>query len=43
MVVNFDSFDTNYSVLQYEYIPHKSLKDFRKIHIRKGETKAVRF
>jgi len=37
------SFDTDYSVLRFEYIPHKSLKDFKCIHIRAGETLRVSF
>jgi len=38
IVKNNGPYDTWYSVLQYEYIPHKSLKNFKKIFIRNGET-----
>ena len=38
IVQNNGPYDTWYSVLQYEYIPHKSLKNFKKIFIRNGET-----
>lgn len=40
---NCGNFDTAYSVLKYEYIPHKSLCDFKKIFIKKGEKITVQF
>ncbi len=40
---NSGEFDTKYSVLQYEYIPHKSLKDFKKVFIKKGEKIVINF
>ncbi|MBQ3038226.1 MAG: glycoside hydrolase family 3 C-terminal domain-containing protein, partial [Clostridia bacterium] len=42
-VINNGNFDTYYSVLQFEYIPHKSLKDFKKIFLSKGEKKVIKF
>lgn len=42
-VTNNGGYDTWYSVLQYEYIPHKSLKDFRKIHIKQCEKQIIAF
>jgi beta-glucosidase len=42
-ITNNGDYDTMYSVLQYEYIPHKSLKNFEKIFIKAGESKTVRF
>ena len=42
-VINNGNFDTYYSVLQFEYIPHKSLKDFKKIFLSKGEKKIIKF
>lgn len=43
MLVNEGRTDTWYSVLQYEYVPHKSLKNFEKVFIRSGETKEIQF
>lgn len=34
---NKGDFDTDYSVLRFEYIPHKSLTAFKCVHIRAGE------
>ena len=42
-VINNGDYDTWFSVLQYEYLPHKSLKNFEKIYIRHGESKIVKF
>ena len=42
-VTNKGEYDTMYSVLQYEYIPRKSLKNFTKIFIKAGETKQISF
>ena len=40
---NAGNFDTAYSVLKYEYIPHKSLCGFKKVFIKKGEKLIVKF
>jgi beta-glucosidase len=40
---NKGDFDVNYSVLKFEYIPHKNLCGFKKVSIKKGETVAVKF
>ena len=42
-VHNVGEYDTAYTVLKYEWIPHKSLCGFQKIFLRKGETIEVRF
>lgn len=42
-VSNIGNFDTSYSVLKFEYIPHKSLCGFKKIFIKQGETITVKF
>lgn len=42
-ITNNGGHDTWYSVLQYEYIPHRSLKNFSKIYIRCGESKIIKF
>ena len=42
-VFNKGPYDTAYSVLKYEYIPHKSLCNFKKIFIKAGEKAIVRF
>ena len=42
-VFNKGPYDTAYSVLKYEYIPHKSLCDFKKIFIKAGEKVIVKF
>ena len=42
-VTNRGEFDTLYSVLKFEYIPHKNLCGFKKIFIKKGETVTVNF
>jgi len=42
-VINNGDYDTYYSILQYEYVPHKSLKDFKKIYIRRDEKKIIKF
>ena len=35
--------DTAYSVLRYEYIPHKNLCGFKKIFLKAGEKKNISF
>ncbi|MBE6644238.1 MAG: glycoside hydrolase family 3 protein [Ruminococcaceae bacterium] len=42
-VFNKGAYDTAYSVLKYEYVPHKSLCDFKKIFIKSGEKITVNF
>ena len=42
-VTNAGGYDTDYSVLKFEYIPHKNLCGFKCIHIRCGETVTVKF
>ncbi len=42
-VTNAGAFDTAYSVLKFEYIPHKNLCGIRKIFLKKGETVKVSF
>lgn len=42
-VTNAGEYDTAYSVLKYEHIPHKSLCGYKKIFIKKGETVTVKF
>ena len=40
---NNGEYDVNYSVLKFEYIPHKSLCDFKKVFIKAGEEITVKF
>lgn len=40
---NSGDYDVNYSVLKYEYIPYKSLCDFKKQLVRAGESVTVHF
>ena len=42
-VTNCGKYDTDYSVLKYEYIPHKSLCGFECVHVKCGETVTVKF
>ncbi len=42
-VTNNGEYQQSYSVLQFEYIPHKSLKGFEKITLQPNETKVVKF
>lgn len=42
-VTNEGDFDTDYTVLKYEYIPHKNLCGFTRVHVRCGETVRVKF
>lgn len=42
-VTNAGEYDTDYSVLKFEYIPHKSLCGFKCIHLKAGETQTVTF
>lgn len=42
-ITNKGKYDTAYSVLKFDYVPHKSLADFKKIFIKQGETITVKF
>ena len=42
-LTNKGSYDTDYTVLKYEYIPHKNLCGFKKVHIRSGEKITISF
>lgn len=42
-LTNKGEFDTAYSVLKFEYIPHKNLCGFKKVFLRKGESMTVVF
>lgn len=42
-ISNKGRFDTLYTVLQFEYLPHKSLKNFKKIFIKSGENITLKF
>ena len=40
---NKGEYDVNYSLLKYEYIPHKSLCDFKQEFIKAGQQVTVKF
>ncbi len=42
-ITNSGDFDTEYSVLKYEHIPHKNLCGFKKVFVKKGQTLTVCF
>ncbi len=42
-LTNNGEYDTWYSVLKFEYIPHKNLCDFEKTFLKKGESLIVEF
>lgn len=42
-VINNGKYDVNYTVLKFEYIPHKSLCGYKKVFVRAGETAIVCF
>ena len=42
-LTNTGNFDTAYSVLKFEYIPHKNLCNFKKVFLKKGESLTVTF
>ena len=42
-LTNNGEYDVNYTVLRYEYIPHKSLCGFKKVKINANETVTVKF
>lgn len=39
---NEGTVDTDYTVLRFEYVPHKSLCGFEKVHLPAGESKTLR-
>ena len=39
---NEGDYDTDYSVLKFEYVPHKTLTAFKCVHIKKGERMTVK-
>lgn len=43
VLTNKGDFDTSYSVLKFEYIPHKNLCGFKKVFLKKGESKTIKF
>ncbi len=43
ILTNKGKYDTNYSVLKFEYIPHKNLCGFKKVFIKSGESVTVKF
>lgn len=43
VISNKGDFDTDYSVLKFEYVPHKSLCGIKNVFIGKGETLTVSF
>ena len=42
-VINRGGMDTDYTILRFEYIPHKNFCGFQRVHIRTGETIRVEF
>ena len=42
-VKNEGHYDVNYTVLRFEYIPHKNLCGIQKVFLRAGETATVTF
>ena len=42
-VHNKGNFDTDYSVLRFEFVPHKCLKDFKCVHVPAGKKVTVSF
>ena len=42
-VENRSGMETDYTVLRYEYIPHKSLCGIKAVHLAAGETKTISF
>ena len=40
---NLGNYDCDYSVLRFEYTPHKNLKDFKKVFLKSGEKITVTF
>ncbi len=42
-ISNDGGMDTDYAVLKFEHVPHKSLVDFKKVHVKVGEKTTVKF
>lgn len=42
-LINNSEYDTMYSVLKFEYIPHKNLCGFKKVYVKKNTTVTVNF
>lgn len=42
-ITNKGKYDTDYSVLKFKHDPHPELLDFKKIHIKAGQTAVVEF
>ena len=42
-ISNDGGMDTDYAVLKFEHVPHKSLVDFKKVHVKVGEKATVKF
>ena len=42
-ITNKGEYDTDYAVLKFKYEPHPELLDFKKIHIKAGQTTVVEF
>ena len=42
-ITNKGKYDTDYSVLKFKHDPHPELLDFKKIHIKAGQTTTVEF
>ena len=42
-LTNNGPYDTAYTALQFEYIPHKNLRAFKKVFLKKGESVTLCF
>lgn len=42
-IINNGSYDIDYSVLKFEYIPHKNLCDFKKVYVKANSKVTVNF
>ena len=42
-LTNSGDYDTDYSVLKFKYEPHPELLDFKKVHIKAGQSVVVEF
>ena len=43
LIRNKGEYDVNYSVLKFEYIPHKNLCGFKKVFVKSGDEVKVTF
>ncbi|MBR2461425.1 MAG: glycoside hydrolase family 3 C-terminal domain-containing protein [Clostridia bacterium] len=43
VLTNCGEYDTDYSVLKFCYVSHKELRDFKCVHLKKGESITVKF